>query len=56
MAMIGASVLRYGLTAAAEVDSITQRLGAFAEDRSTLACPGWSRFGQPPSSIFGGCS
>jgi hypothetical protein len=36
MAMIGASVLRYGLAEAVEVDSITQKLEAFAEDRSTL--------------------
>jgi precorrin-6B methylase 2 len=36
MAMIGASVLRYGLAEAAEVDSITRRLEAFAADRSTL--------------------
>jgi len=36
MDMIGASVLRYGLAEAAEVDSITQRLEAFAADRATL--------------------
>ena len=36
MAMIGASVLRYGLAQTAEIDSITQTLEAFAQDRSTL--------------------
>jgi hypothetical protein len=36
MAMIRDAVLRSGLAEAAEVDSITRRLEAFAEDRSTL--------------------
>jgi hypothetical protein len=34
--MIRGSLLRYRLADASEIDAITQRLNAFAEDRSTL--------------------
>jgi len=36
MDMIRGSLLRYGLADASEIDAITERLNAFAEDRSTL--------------------
>ena len=36
MDMIRGSLLRYGLADASEIDAITERLNAFADDRSTL--------------------
>ena len=37
MQLIGGSLLRYGLATEAEIDTLAQKLGAFADYPSTLA-------------------
>jgi hypothetical protein len=37
MQLIGGSLLRYGLATEAEIDTLAQKLRAFADDPSTLA-------------------
>ncbi len=37
MQLIGGSLLRYGLATEAEIDTLAQKLSAFADDPSTLA-------------------